>query len=141
MSVVDGSIGGSLSSNTLAGNSVSITAQNITAQTISITSVASVVQLLVGASASSLTRMISGVGTLTYTVTPANGVQDQTFALAGAQVNDSISVGLPASIPAGAGFTGYMAAAGTVSLRIVNPTTVTLGAATLTVRATALGFT
>lgn len=130
LSVIGGSIGASLTSSLLTGNSLTISAllDNPT-------------KLVIGTSAASVTRIQSALGTLSYSITPANGTQDQTFALAGAQVNDSVSIGLPASIPAGAGFTGYMAAAGTVSLRLVNPTTVTLGAATLTVRATAMGFT
>lgn len=135
-----GSLGATLTSTLLSGNSLSITAQNINAQTLSISSLASVTKLMIGASASSITRMISALGTLSFSITVANGTQDQTFALTGAQVNDSISIGLPASIPAGAGFTGYMVAAGTVSLRLINPTTVTLGAASFTVRATAIGF-
>lgn len=141
LSVLGGSLGASLTSTALLGNSLSITAQNITAQTLSISSVASVTKLFVGASASSLTRMINGQGTLTYTITPANAVQDQTFTIAGIQTTDSLQLGLPASIPAGAGFTGFIAANGTVSLRLVNPTAATLGAATLTVKATAMGFT
>ena len=147
LSVVGGSLGASLTSTALTGNSLSITAQtitasqNLTAATLSVSSLASVTKLEVGASASSLTRMINGTGTLTFSITVANGVQNQTMALAGAQIGDSVILGLPASPPAGAGFTGFMAAAGTVNVRLENPGTVTLGAATITVNATALGFT
>lgn len=141
ISVIGGSLGVSLTSTLLTGNSLSITAQNINAQTLSISSLASVVKFMVGASASSLTRMISGTGTLTYTVTPANQVQDQTFTIPGVQIGDTMAMGLPQSIPAGAGFTGFIPAAGSVTLRLVNPTAATLGAATLTVRANAMGFT
>lgn len=141
ISVVGGSLGATLTSTLLTGNSLSITAQNITGQTLSASSLASVTKLYVGASASSLTRLINGAGTLTYTVTPANSAQNQSFTLAGAQANDSVALGLPASPPAGAGFTGFMAAAGTVTVRLTNPGTVTLGAATITVNATAMGFT
>ena len=103
--------------------------------------IASITSLSVGASASPLLRMISGIGTLSYSVTGANATQDQTFALAGAQIPDSLSIGLGTAVPAGAGFTGFISAAGSITLRLVNPATVTLGAATITVRATALGFT
>lgn len=111
------------------------------AATLTAGSLASVTKLLVGASSSSLTRIITGTGTLAFSITPANATQDQTFALAGALEADSISLGFPVSPPTGAGFTGFMAAAGTVKLRLVNPSTVTIGAATITVNATALGFT
>ena len=147
LSVVGGSLGASLTSTLLTGNSLTITAQtitasqNLTAGTLSVSSLASVAKLEVGASASSITRVITGTGTLTFSITVANGVQNQTMALVGAQVGDSVFLGLPASPPAGAGFTGFMAAAGTVNIRLVNPATVTLGAATLTVNATAMGFT
>ncbi|MDE2099002.1 MAG: hypothetical protein KGL39_17240 [Patescibacteria group bacterium] len=141
LAVQGGSLGVSLTSTLLTGNSLTITAQNITGATLSITSLASVTKLEVGASASSLTRLISGSGTVTYTVSNASGTQDQNFTLSGAQVGDSLALGFGPSIPAGAGFTGFMAAAGTVTLRLINPSTVTLGAATLTVRATAIGFT
>ena len=120
---------------TVAFNTASIT-NNLT-----VASLASVTKLEVGASASSLTRMINGTGTVTFTVSAANSVQNQTMALAGAQVGDSVILGLPASPPAGAGFTGFMSAAGTVNLRLVNPSGATLAAATITVNATALGFT
>lgn len=140
------SVAASLTSVLLSGPSLTITGVAASlagpATVTSLTaSLSSVTKLMVGASASSLTRLITGLATVAYTVTNANDVQDQTFALAGAEVNDSVALGLPASIPAGAGFTGFMSAAGTVTLRIVNPTTVTLGAATITVRATAQGFT
>lgn len=125
-----GSVGASLTSTLLTGNSLTIAGL-----------LGSITKLQVGASASSITRIITGIGTLAFSITPANNTQDQTFALAGGQIGDSIDIGLPASIPAGAGFTGFMAAAGTVNLRLINPTTVTLGAATITVRATAMGFT
>ncbi len=117
-------VGVTLSSTLLTGNSLTLNASD----------------LIIGSSTSSVTRIQSAIGTVTYTVTPANSVQNQNFALAGGQVGDVVSLGLPASPPAGAGFTGFMAAAGTVTLRLVNPSTVTIGAATLTVRATAMGF-
>lgn len=130
VSFVGGSVGATLSSTLLMGNSLTLSAL-----------LGSVTLLEVGASAASITRILSGTGTVTYSVTSANAVQNQNFALAGAQVGDAVFIGLPASPPAGAGFTGFMAAAGTVTLRLINPATVTLGAATITVRATAMGFT
>lgn len=137
---VGGSVGATLSSSLLTGNSLTVAALLASVSTLS-ASLSSVTFLEVGASAASITRILSGLGTVTYSITPANSTQNQNFTLAGAQLLDSIAIGLPASPPAGAGFTGFMAAAGTVTLRLINPATVTLGAATITVRATAFGFT
>ena len=122
LSVVGGSVGASLTSTLLTGNSLTISAAD----------------LLVGGGAT-MARLLSGTTTLTYSVTSANAVQDQSFALAGAQINDSVSLGL-GTVPSGVGFTGFIGTIGTVTCRMLNPSTVTIGAATLTVRATAMGF-
>lgn len=111
-----------------------------TLASLAVSGLGSITKLEVGAGGASITRIVSGQATVAYTVTNANATQDQTLTLTGAQADDSLSLGLGPSTPAGAGFTGFMAAAGTVTLRLVNPQTVTLGAATLTVRATAIGF-
>ena len=135
-SFVGGSIGATLSSSLLTGNSFTVNALLVSGSDVTAN-----ILIVGGASATGVTRIASALGTVTYSVTPANSAQNQNFALGDGQINDSISIGLPASVPAGAGFVGFMAAAGTVTLRLINPTTVTLGAATLTVRATAFGFT
>lgn len=149
-SALGGSLGATLTSVLLSGNSLTVSALQLNATNASIATaginnlsatIASITSLSVGASASPLLRMISGVGTVIYSITSANDVQDQTFTVAGVQTRDSLSIGLPVSIPTGAGFTGYIPAAGSITLRLVNPTAATLGSATLTVRATALGFT
>ena len=97
-------------------------------------------QLLVGSSVVSVTRILSGLGTLAFTVTPANTTQDQSFALAGAQVRDVVSLGLGTSTPAGAGFTGFCATAGTVTVRLSNPTAGSIALTSMTIRAAAMGF-
>ena len=98
-------------------------------------------KLLVGSSTASVTRILTGLGTLSFSITPANSTQDQTFAVTGAQAGDAVQIGWLTSPPAGVGFSGFMAAAGTVSLRLTNPSTVTIGAASVTVRAAVTGFT
>lgn len=98
-------------------------------------------KLLVGGSVTSVTRINSALGTLSFSITPANATQDQTFLVAGAALGDTVDIGWLTAPPAGAGFTGFLAAAGTVTLRLSNPSTVTLGAASVTVRAAAMGFT
>jgi hypothetical protein len=123
------SVGVTLSSTLLTGNSLSIAGV-----------AASIASLQVGNSLSTLTRMVTGLATVTYSVTSANAVQDQNFTLDGVQVRDSLSLGMGPAVPAGAGFTGFIPANGTITVRLVNPSTVTLGAATVTLRATAMGF-
>lgn len=135
-----GSLGATLTSTLLTGNSLTVSALHVNSTNASVT-VASVTSLSVGASASPLLRMISGLSTLAFSITSANAVQDQIIVLPGAQIHDSISLGVGTSVPSGAGFSGFMSATGTVTMRLINPTAATLGAATLTVRATALGFT
>lgn len=123
VSVTGSLVGASLTSTLLTGNSLTVSATDL--------------QVNGGAV---MTRIVSGLGSLTYSVTSASGVQDQSFALAGVQINDSLAMGF-GSVPSGVGFTGFIGTIGTVTIRMVNPSTVTIGAATLTVRATAMGFT
>ena len=104
-------------------------------------SLASVTNLLVGASAATVGRIVSGLGTLTFTVTPANQTQDQNIVVTGAQIRDVVAIGLGTSVPAGAGFTGFCSTIGTVTVRMLNPTAASIAAATMTVRAMAMGLT
>jgi len=118
------SVGMTLNSTLLTGNSLSITAA----------------QLQIGTGAS-LTHMVSGVGTLTFTVTPANTSQDQNIVVSGAQVRDVVAVGLGTSVPTGAGFTGFCSTIGTITVRMLNPTASSISLTTLTIRAVAMGLT
>ena len=128
LAAIGGSVGASLTSSVLSGNSLSVIAQG-----------ASLTSLMVGASAATLTRMFSTLGTLTFTVTPANTVQDQNIILTGAQARDAVSLGLGPSVPSGAGFTGFCGTLGTVTVRLLNPTAASIAQATLTVRALSMG--
>ena len=134
--VTGGSLGATLTSALLTGNSLTINALNLNA------SLASIQQMRVGtlATLATMTRMVTAQATVAFSVTSANAVQDQTFALPNAQIGDVVALGLFTTVPSGAGFTGFMLAAGTVNLRLVNPAVATLGAATVTLRATAMGF-
>lgn len=127
---------------TLTGN-LSIAGASATVLLGSISSLATLnaTKLLVGASAASITRILSTLASVGFTVVPANSTQDQPILVPGALANDSISIGGPASITAGVGFTGYVAAAGTVNLRALNVTAASIAAFSVTVRATAMGFT
>lgn len=116
------------------------TGPNTVGATLSVTQLTAT-KLLVGSSTASVTRILTGLGTLSYSITSANSTQDQSFAVSGAQVGDIVDIGWLTSPPAGVGFAGFMAAAGTVSLRLTNPSAATIGAASVTVRAAVIGFT
>ena len=59
----------------------------------------------------------------------------------GAQIRDVVAIGLGTPVPAGAGFTGFCSTIGTVTVRMLNPTAASIAAATMTVRAMAMGLT
>lgn len=137
LAVLGGSLGVTLTSAVFSGNSLSISALQA-----SLTN-ASISNLQVGTLGSTLatmTRLLSAVGTLTYTVTPANQVQDQNIVLSGAQVRDAIVLGYP-STPAGMGFVGFCGTLGTITVRLLNPTASSISLFSTTVRATAMGLT
>ena len=69
----------------------------------------------------SVTRIITGLGTLTYTVVPAQTAQVQQMTLAGLLATDSVAMGYP-TVPTGIGLTAYVSAAGTVTVQAINPT-------------------
>ena len=123
VSVIGGSVGASLTSVLLTGNSLTISAAD----------------LQIGGGAT-MTRLLNAAGTLTYTVTAANAVQDQPLVLSGVQIRDTVALGLGTSVPAGVGFTGFCGTVGTVTVRLLNPTGSSIAATTLTLQATAMGF-
>ena len=88
-----------------------------------------------------MTRIITGLGTLTYTVVPAQTAQVQQMTLAGLLATDSVAMGYP-TVPTGIGLTAYVSAAGTVTVQAINPTAASIAAFSLApTRATAIGFT
>lgn len=144
LSVVSGSIGASLTSSLLSGNSLTISAllANYTMASISLATIGNAQFGTLGStSLATLTRMVSALGTLTFTLTPANTVQDQPLVVPGAQIRDAIMLGLGSSPPAGAGFTGFCGTLGTVTVRLLNPTASSISLTTMTIRAVAMGVT
>jgi len=142
LSVLGGSIGVSLTSSLLSGNSLTISAllANYSQASISVATIGNAQFGTLGStSLSTLTRMVSGLGTLVYTVTPAATSQDQNIVVPGAQVRDAISIGLGASTPSGAGFTGFCGTLGTITVRMLNPTAASISLTTMTIRAVAMG--
>lgn len=102
--------------------------------------VGSLGSLMVGATAATLSRMVTDIATLSYTVILANTSQIQNMTLTGAQVNDPVLLGPPATVTTGLGFFGFVPAAGTVSVRCLNITAASIAAFSVTMRASALGM-
>lgn len=108
---------------------------------LTVASLASVTTFRVGASSASISRLLSASGTLTYTVVPANTNQMQTLAVPGAQVNDVVQVGPPASVVAGTSFMGHVLAAGTIGVTAINGTAASLTPTGGIYRVAVTGFT
>lgn len=125
---VGGTVGASLTSTLLTGNSLTISGAALQIGTL-------------GSTLATLTRMVSGLGTLTFTLTPANTTQDQQFALPGAQLRDVVSLGLGTTVPVGAGFQGWCGTIGTITVRLLNPTASSITLTSMTIRAMAMGLT
>lgn len=83
-------------------------------------------------SGGTLANIARRAATLTFSVTPANSTNDVTATLTGVVVGDFVQVSPLATVatPAGVGYTGFIAAAGTVTVRQLNVTAGTLGAFT-----------
>ena len=141
LSVLSGSIGASLTSSLLSGNSLTISALlgSYSQASVSLATLSNAQFGTLGTTLATLTRMVSALGTLVYTVTPAATSQDQNIVVSGAQVRDAISIGLGTSVPTGAGFTGFCGTLGTVTVRMLNPTASSISVTTMTIRAVAMG--
>lgn len=131
--VTSGSLGVSLTSTLLTGNSLTLNALLGTINNLQVGTL--------GSTLATMTRMVSALGTLTYTVTPANSIQDQNIVVPGAQVRDAVMIGLGASTPSSAGFAGFCGTLGTVTVRLLNPTAASISLTTMTVRAVSMGVT
>lgn len=96
--------------------------------------------LTVGAG-TALTRLLSAAATVGFSVVAAGASQDQTVAALGAAVLDTVLIGQPSVVPAGLLFSGYVSAAGVITLRAANITGTSINPGSPTVRLTVLGFT
>lgn len=84
-------------------------------------------KLIVGAGAAGagtpITRIFKATATLDFpSVAATGGQQTLTIAVPGAQVGDTVSLALPAAPTAGVTFFAWVSVAGTVSVRVTNPT-------------------
>ena len=134
--------GGTVTNNIAVTDGASFTAQ-MGSSSLTAASVVASSGLFVGASsiAASVTRIVTRLATLTYTVIPANSTQAQNATLTGVQTGDAIMLGLP-SLTSGLVGTAFVPATGTISVRMGNVTAASIAAFTLTnVRLTAMGNT
>lgn len=99
--------------------------------------------LIVGVSgtAATLKRLLSVSATVAFTPVAANSTQDQNVTLPGVQIGDSVSIGPPSTVLTGVGYSAYVPAAGTVTLRAINATAASLTPTGGVYRLTAMGFT
>lgn len=88
-----------------------------------------------------LTRQLFGSASLTFSLTLANSTNDVTTTLTGVQLGDVIAVAPPSVVLAGVGYTGFVPAAGSVTVRALNVTAATLTPTGGTFGIEARGFT
>lgn len=106
---------------TLAG-SLGITTSNLTATTLNVGSLGSLTQLMVGASAATVARVLSAVSSLSWSALVPSSSALATIAVPGAQLGDVVALGLPA-VSLGINFGANVLAAGSVGVRANNLTT------------------
>lgn len=131
---------GVFSSITVSG-SVSVGTSLTVAGSASIVGIETVGSLVVGVGHTPVTRVVSATGSLTWSVVAAGAAQDQTIAVSGAAVNDVVMLGPPSVVSAGIAYEARVSAAGVVSVRASNTTSVTVVPAAGTFRAAVMGFT
>jgi len=81
---------------------------------------------------------LTATGSLNFASISAAASEDLTITVAGAAVNDSVSLGLPAAPTAGIVFQGFVSAANTVTVRATNVTGSPVNPDALTIRATVI---
>lgn len=85
-----------------------------------------------------LVKELKAIATLDFPSIAAAASADLTIAVAGAAVNDPVSLGLPAAPTAGLIFQAFVSAAGTVTVRATNITAAPVDAASAAVRVTVI---
>jgi len=117
-----------------------VAASLVSSPRLSASTLASVAALAVGATVSSLTRLLNTQATLAYGALTPNALQDVALTLPGVQILDTVHLGLP-TVAAGLLFNAFVPAAGTVNVRAANiQAAATIVAFTVTLRATGMGF-
>jgi hypothetical protein len=89
---------------------------------------------------STIKTVLTATATLDFTEIAAAGSADLTITVTGAAVNDSVSLGLPASPAAGIVWNAFVSATNTVTVRASNITASPVNPASATYRATVTSF-
>jgi len=122
--------------NTNAGGWHLISSMSSNGSTITPALVRATVGLQVGGTVGpTLTGLLSALATLTYTSIVPQSSQDQSFALAGLLTTDALALGLPLPVSTGLSYSGYISAAGTVTVRALNASASTITPGAITVAA------
>lgn len=90
--------------------------------------------LTIGTAGTAVTNYASATATLNFASILAAGYEDLTITVTGAVVNDTVSIGLPATVLAGAVFNAWVSAANTVTVRCNNAGAIAVDPASATYR-------
>ena len=90
--------------------------------------------LTIGTAGTAVTNYASATATLNFASILAAGYEDLTITVTGAVVNDTVTLGLPATVLAGALFNSWVSAANTVTVRCNNAGSIAVDPASATYR-------
>ena len=90
--------------------------------------------LTIGTAGTAVTNYASATATLNFASILAAGYEDLTITVTGAVVNDTVTLGLPATVLAGAIFNSWVSAANTVTVRCNNAGSIAVDPASATYR-------
>ena len=90
--------------------------------------------LTIGTAGTAVTNYASATATINFASILAAGYEDLTITVTGAVVNDTVTLGLPATVLAGAIFNAWVSAANTVTVRCNNAGSIAVDPASATYR-------
>jgi hypothetical protein len=93
-----------------------------------------------GTSGTVFTKIVSGTATLNFPNISSNSTEELTMTVTGAIVGNSVHIGAPSTIETGLGWSGYVSATNTVTIRVHNSSGGAVDPASATWRATVMDF-
>lgn len=87
-----------------------------------------------------IARVHTAIAALNFPSIPAQDSEQLAITVTGAAINDNVILGPPAGIEADLTWCGFVSAADTVTVRLINPTGAAIDPASATWRATVIGF-
>ena len=138
-----GTLSGALAGTTIAlSGALSAAAANIsgavTASTGTLSGLFKAASLQVNGGAT-VSRLLTGLSTVTFSSLAPQTTQDATVTLAGVSLGDVVMAAPPSSPTVGLVLSAFVSATGSVVMRYANPTTATLSAPSGAYRTTAIG--